>query len=178
MVSTITSRTFGHPSSPAVTIMIMSLHWSSGVRRSSWGGKPSFTSKKKKLRNETSLAQPPELNLSSLFSSGKMKEVLPDVLLLLGYDEEIDGDIDNIWTYNNVGDGCIAVAIWSKGNIIVQWDGRRGMDINIFTALEVTKTSHDSFLKQVTKTIPFLYLLHREEQPRGYGRVIYFGEQN
>jgi len=72
-----------------------------------------------------------------------------------------------------VGDGSILICLWSEGSIIVLWDGRLHVDINLFLYeenIEKTKIIYEAFLN----SLPSFSLTLRDEQPRGTGRVVNF----
>ncbi|GAX21114.1 hypothetical protein FisN_1Lh211 [Fistulifera solaris] len=73
----------------------------------------------------------------------------------------------------NIGEGSINVLLWYGGNAIVLWDGRSHVDINIFTQgedMDVTEQFSTLFIE----AIPRLATRLRDEQPRGFGRVVNF----
>jgi hypothetical protein len=84
------------------------------------------------------------------------------------------------------GDGCVATALWSKGNAVATWDGGHHIVLNLFT-FEENKKMHQKFANDFSKittntkyskrkysqTLSFTMVSHHE-QPRGFGRVINF----
>ena len=84
--------------------------------------------------------------------------------------DSIDNDIAKI-----PGDGCMLVAIWPGGSIIVLWDGRAHVDVNLFTYQQDFDKANafDSHFRSGTALLTTL----RDEQPRGVGRVVsYFSD--
>ena len=75
--------------------------------------------------------------------------------------------------FTNLGDGCVLAAVWPEGNVVVLWDGRKHVDINLFTYAESVEFA-DEFVSQFKSTIPLLEIALRDEQPRGFGRVVNF----
>jgi len=73
-------------------------------------------------------------------------------------------------TYDNIGDGCVVVCIWSGGSLIVLWDGKVDVTVNLFTYAEdieignIFESNFSEILGLSTKL--------RDEQPRGAGRVV------
>ena len=63
--------------------------------------------------------------------------------------------------------------MFSKGNVIVLWDGRGHVDLNLFLYDE-----DDQFAKAFEKALTFelkvVQLALKDEQPRGIGRVVNF----
>merc|ERR1712161_146328 len=91
----------------------------------------------------------------------------------MGESSPTDTDnLPNIKSFDKVGDGCLLVACWSGGNVIL-WDGRQHIDINLFTYAEDFDTSK-KFEGIFTSYIPKLTTKLRDEQPRGTGRVVNF----
>jgi len=73
--------------------------------------------------------------------------------------------------FTNIGEGCLIVYFWSKGSIIVLWDGRFHVDINLFLFKENVQTAN-IFIKSFNNNIPSLSIRLRDEHPRGNGRVV------
>ena len=77
--------------------------------------------------------------------------------------------------YGGIGDGCVLMATWSGGSIVVLWDGRKHIDVNFFTYEENVKQA-DAFEANF-RTSKYLSTMLRDEQPRGVGRVVsYFSD--
>ena len=74
----------------------------------------------------------------------------------------------------SAGDGSILAAFWSGGSIIFMWDGRIHIDMNIFIFFEGTRTLSEALALNLKKEISGLETILRDEQPRGYGRVVNF----
>ncbi len=68
------------------------------------------------------------------------------------------------------GDGALFLAVWSGGSVVVVWDGRIHVDVNLFT-YEQDKNLADNFDKNFRAGTTLNTML-RDEQPRGSGRVI------
>jgi hypothetical protein len=71
------------------------------------------------------------------------------------------------------GDGCLLVAFCLGGSIILMWDGRIHVDVNIFTFFE-SPSAHDDFERQLKTKLRSLEAILIDEQPRGFGRVVNF----
>jgi len=84
------------------------------------------------------------------------------------------GEFVEIHQWNKeIGDGSILISLWSEGSIIVLWDGRLHVDINLFLYeenVDKAKIIHETFLK----SLPTFFTTLRDEQPRGTGRVVNF----
>ena len=59
---------------------------------------------------------------------------------------------------------------WYLGNIVLLWDGRMHIDMNIFEDLEFVDTILKAFKKGLRKTK--LRLVLRDEQPCGVGKMV------
>jgi len=76
-----------------------------------------------------------------------------------------------IHEFSNVGDGSLLVSLISNGTVLVTWDGRKHIDINLFVFSHDNKFP-EKFLKDFQFKISNMKLVLRDEQPRGYGRVV------
>jgi len=72
------------------------------------------------------------------------------------------------------GDGAICAGTWETGTAVVSWDGRYGVDLNIFSTLDLPELQ--SFEKDIKTRLTNLGGWLRDIQPRGYGRVVSFKE--
>jgi hypothetical protein len=54
---------------------------------------------------------------------------------------------------------------------MILWDGRSHVDINLFTYTENIR-ANNKFLVAFKKELPELKTVLRDEQPRGFGRVV------
>jgi hypothetical protein len=68
--------------------------------------------------------------------------------------------------YKTPGEGLVLSAFWTGGNLVVLYDGKTHVDIEIA----------DEFEKYLQKQIFLLDIILRDEQPRGIGRVVNFDE--
>jgi len=74
-----------------------------------------------------------------------------------------------------INEGCLFIALWSGSRVVIVWDGRRHVDINLTTG-EGKDEYFDKFEKHFLKHLPSLKTILRDEQPRGYGRVVNFSK--
>lgn len=72
-----------------------------------------------------------------------------------------------------IGDGCVVAANWPGGNVVVLWDGRTRVDINLFT-YEGGVQFADEFESAFLTNVKPLETVLRDTQPRGTGRVVHF----
>jgi len=73
-----------------------------------------------------------------------------------------------------VGDGGVILGLSPIGNVIVVWDGREHIDVNLFTfsqSVELVNTFKTAFQKSCDDK---LVVGLRDDQPRGVGRVVNF----
>jgi len=79
-------------------------------------------------------------------------------------------DIDE---FSDLGEGIVLTTSWSEGSIVVLWDGRNHVDINIF-AFEGYEKECKNFEKNIVSGMSSLKVVLRDEQPRGTGQVVSF----
>jgi len=77
--------------------------------------------------------------------------------------------------FTGMGEGCVLVAIWSRGWAVAVWDGREILNINVCTEAgnDFSQNSQKFFDFQTQIGKDFKVVLH-DRQPRGYGRVVNF----
>lgn len=107
-------------------------------------------------------------------SKSKIKAALEKTLSSVDTDDSPSGSAI-VSEFSNMGDGCLLVAIWRGSSVMVIWDGRLHVDINL-TIDEEDDDYFDTFEKNFIKELPLLKTTLRDEQPRGYGRVINFAD--
>ncbi len=74
-------------------------------------------------------------------------------------------------TFDNIAEGALFISFWSSGSASILWDGRRHIDINLFTYTESVEAA-DEFLREFIEQIPLFSTVLRDDHPRGYGRVV------
>lgn len=75
--------------------------------------------------------------------------------------------------YETPGDGLVLSAFWRTGNLVVLYDGKSHVDINLFTYDQDIDCANE-FEQHFQKQIFLLQRGLRDEQPRGIGRVVNF----
>jgi hypothetical protein len=75
-------------------------------------------------------------------------------------------------TYGDVGDGVAVVVLFPSGSVVLVWDGRKHVDINLYTT-DQSKATSDQFVESFA-TLTGLAKTLRDDQPRGPGRVVQF----
>jgi spermidine synthase len=102
----------------------------------------------------------------------RLKGVIESALdaMELEEDEEV-----NFLIKESIGEGCAVTAIWNGGNAILVWDGRGHVDVNIFTHSQ-SQPIHSQFSSHFAETFSRFSLVARDEQPRGFGRVVLFSK--
>jgi hypothetical protein len=72
-----------------------------------------------------------------------------------------------------VGSGGIAVAFWSHGSLVMKWNGRDRVELNLYLDhedREATSILHKTFSHAVSN----LQRIQMDEFPRGYGNIVNF----
>jgi spermidine synthase len=84
-------------------------------------------------------------------------------------------DKNDVWMekFADVGDGAVVVAVWPRGNVVILWDGRDHVDLNLLIYKEDFKFIRD-FEKTFLKEVPGMERALRDTQPRGVNRVVNF----
>jgi len=105
--------------------------------------------------------------------SGLSSVIIKKALMSVLSSPQIDStdSIAQVEEFSDVGDGFVVVAFWSTGRIILVWDGRKHIDINLTTDAgnaDLADEFKDSILQQLTTVSVRL----RDTQPRGIGRVV------
>ena len=78
-----------------------------------------------------------------------------------------------IHEHNKLGEGSLLLVFWNGGSASVLWDGRNHIDINLFTYVESAQTAIN-FVRNFMDKLPFLKVALRDEQPRGFGRIVMY----
>jgi len=107
-------------------------------------------------------------------AKSKIKLAFEKTLALIDSPDSPSGSAE-VHEFSSMGDGCLLVAIWEGSSVLVLWDGRQHVDINL-TIDEEDDDYMDAFEKTFIKEIPVLKTTLRDEQPRGHGRVINFSD--
>jgi hypothetical protein len=77
-----------------------------------------------------------------------------------------------IQTWLGVGDGAVVTSIFAKGSVVLVWDGAEHVDMNLF-CFDQSRDLADKFLDLFLLETEWELML-RDDQPRGYGRVVNF----
>ena len=103
-----------------------------------------------------------------LISLGQLKSSLENALVsVFG----LDMDATRIESFSGMGEGALLIASWEGGSVNVLWDGRTHVDLNLFTHVEDMQVAkHFEFIFK--RGNPQLHTILRDDQPRGYGRVV------
>lgn len=111
-----------------------------------------------------------QMELSSRSGLDLSSEILLEGILKA---VDLDSEDSNIEEFNDLGDGCLLVDTWMGGSIIILWDGRNHVDVNLFTYEEDFEQA-TAFEENFSLAIPGLEMILRDEHPRGMGRVVSF----
>ena len=106
-----------------------------------------------------------------ILSESKIREALEYTLAEFSENQIVSPQVHHI--DDTAGAGSVHVAFWSSGSALVMWDGRGHVDINLVSFLE-SISFHAEFADLFRYAIPDLETILRDEQPRGYGRVVNF----
>ena len=53
----------------------------------------------------------------------------------------------------NLGDGCVIAAAWSEGNVVVAFDGKSHIDLNLFDSSITRENLSLQFERKLLKTL-------------------------
>jgi spermidine synthase len=106
-------------------------------------------------------------------STDMIKGLLKKTILAMKTEDDIGDDDVKVLDFKSVGEGCVFISFWSGGSVLLLWDGRKHVDLNLFTYKESVAFSK-GFGSEFGKTYPLLKAVLRDEQPRGVGRVVNF----
>ncbi|KAL7479583.1 hypothetical protein ACHAW6_005316 [Cyclotella cf. meneghiniana] len=106
---------------------------------------------------------------SSPLSSGVIKAAFQTVIQQFSSESAKD-------SYHEIGEGALYVALLGEGQIVVTWDGATNMNVNMFTYDE-TNNHGSAIALPFLSSLPKMNLMLRDEQPRGYGRVMNFSDR-
>jgi hypothetical protein len=107
-----------------------------------------------------------------IFTTSRVKTALENALSGMPPGTILEAEVQEL---PSAGDGSVLTAFWSGGSIILMWDGRIHFDMNIFTFFKSTSLPEELALN-LKQEISGLETILRDEQPRGYGRVVNFQE--
>jgi S-adenosylmethionine/arginine decarboxylase-like enzyme len=80
-------------------------------------------------------------------------------------------DDEEMELFQSVGDGCIVVIVWSFGRVVLTWDGKQKVNLNIMTGendADHQKVANLFASKSKSKLTAY------DTMPRGIGRVVNF----
>ena len=101
-----------------------------------------------------------------------MKQALNTTLSMNDLTTQEDGPI--ISEFDNLGEGCLLVSMWKHGSVVLLWDGRDHVDLNIFLTEEENFDLANAIQQSFEKEFILLNPTLTDEQPRGTGRVVNF----
>jgi len=106
-----------------------------------------------------------------VISQMESEKLLSKFVLRASLERATAGDDSiEIREYDDLGDGCVFMATWSKGSVFVLWDGRKHVDVNLF-GYDSDVSSAESFLEWFQRGTALKTALY-DEHPRGFGRVV------
>jgi hypothetical protein len=113
------------------------------------------------------------LQLESTQDVKKVKvtsDVLKQAVTTAINDMALKGVYD-IQTFESFGDGVVISTVWNGGSLIVLWDGRSHIDVNLFTFVEDVHVGN-TFERAFMRVLPSFQTMLRDEQPRGTDNVV------
>jgi S-adenosylmethionine/arginine decarboxylase-like enzyme len=103
-----------------------------------------------------------------VLTAAQVKDSLKHALSFVQSNKQIE-----VHELTSAGDGSILIAFWPGGSILVMWDGRNHIDVNLFDFFESSSLPENLAL-HFKQHIHGLETILRDEQPRGFGRVVNF----
>mmetsp|Transcript_28513 Transcript_28513/g.65219 ORF Transcript_28513/g.65219 Transcript_28513/m.65219 type:complete len:213 (+) Transcript_28513:1271-1909(+) len=79
--------------------------------------------------------------------------------------------------FSGWANGCIIIALWPGSRVVVLWDGRNHVDINVCTHPQNRNIAED-IKNNFISEIPSLKVVLHDFQPRGFGRVVNFLDES
>jgi len=112
-----------------------------------------------------------QLESKNLLSKDAVRHSLDKAIAFLHESSPVWGSQKTkIQQCDDVGDGLVLVATWLEGTIIVLWDGREHVDVNMF-AYDGLESQVEHFQKRFQMGTSLSTVLY-DEHPRGFGRVV------
>ncbi len=115
--------------------------------------------------------EPVRVSGNSKISTSMIRQTLTTALSRSFISE--NHEMTDIDEFSDLGEGIVLTTSWSEGSIVVLWDGRNHVDINIF-AFEGYEEECKNFEKNIVRGMSSLKVVLRDEQPRGTGQVVSF----
>jgi len=110
------------------------------------------------------------LDKEAWIQSSQVKTALAASLKIM---KDSDMDSAEIHPISGIGEGTILFVFWKGGNLVVLFDGRKHVDLNLYTH-EENEVLHEYFKEQLLDQLPMMALTLHDKQPRGSGRVVNF----
>jgi len=106
------------------------------------------------------------------------KDVLSEALIKEALNKTISqssiaNNLSDIEEHTSLGEGCLLAVSWPEGSIIVIWNGRNHVDLNLFT-VDSFKAKATAFEQIFLSNLQHLETVLRDEQPRGLFGVVSF----
>lgn len=106
-----------------------------------------------------------KINEEISISSSEIKKAIESLLFRLFSKTSLQS--------TDIGDGSVHIAQCTEGSMVVLWDGKNHVDVNLFT-YDQKKDFHDEFSKTLVSLLPVLQVSLLDTQPRGMGDVVNF----
>jgi hypothetical protein len=126
--------------------------------------------------------QSPGTYLSSVSTDVKVFSTCADFEQFLCDNKILPNGVDDI-SNQKVGDGCVVLVSFSSAKreggditttIIVSYDGRKHIDLNVYSPENASVNIANELV--LRDDIPGFKRIQNDSHPRGYGRVVTFGE--
>ncbi|KAG7339654.1 spermine/spermidine synthase domain containing protein [Nitzschia inconspicua] len=101
---------------------------------------------------------------------GGIKTILEETLLTSKY------EVKRSETYTGIGEGALMVSEFKEGSVVLVWDGRHHVDLNLFLFDDRKELADDIASKFSHLSQETLQVGLRDDFPRGLGRVVNFHE--
>jgi spermidine synthase/S-adenosylmethionine/arginine decarboxylase-like enzyme len=111
-----------------------------------------------------------ELENATMPTLDGIKNILESTLSTLKY------EVTRSEMFTSIGEGALMVSEFKEGNVVLVWDGRNHIDVNMFLFND-QKELADAFASKFSHfSHGFLQVGLRDDFPRGLGRVVNFNE--
>lgn len=122
--------------------------------------------------------EPPDSSVEWKISREKLINAVEETINVLVPANPAQDEVKDVMQVADLGEGCVITALWAPGgSMVVTWDGRTRLDVNLFTPIDSQTEKQDrKFRKGVEKlflrSFKYLKTASVDEQPRGIGRIV------
>jgi hypothetical protein len=90
--------------------------------------------------------------------------------------EKIGFSEPKLAVYNDIGEGVVIVSTHPNGNVVLVWDGRDRLNINLFNHNDLEEVANTFVASFTDLSGDNLIVALRDDYPRGTGRVLNFSQ--